>query len=99
MAALGFAVGALLVAASYTVSTLAIAWADSINPQLVFPVGVATYIIKFSLLGVLLIRFSGTTWPGWIPMAVGIVTAVLVWSAAQIWWTVRTAHPYVQAKS
>jgi hypothetical protein len=93
--ALGFAAGVLLVAASYTASTLAIAWADSINPRLVFPVGMAMYVTKFSLLGAMLILVGATDWAGKIPMAIGIVVGVVSWTATQIWWTVKTAHPYV----
>jgi hypothetical protein len=93
--ALGFAAGVFLVAASYTASTLAIAWADSINPQLVFPVGMAMYVTKFSLLGAMLILVGATDWAGKIPMAIGIVVGVVSWTATQIWWTVKTAHPYV----
>ena len=93
--ALGFAAGVFLVAASYTASTLAIAWADSINPQLVFPVGMAMYVTKFSLLGAMLIFVGATDWAGKIPMAMGIVVGVVAWTATQIWWTVKAAHPYV----
>ena len=93
--ALGFAAGVFLVAASYTASTLAIAWADSINPQMVFPVGMAMYVTKFSLLGAMMILVGATDWDGKIPMAVGIVVGVVSWIAIQIWWTVKTAHPYV----
>ncbi len=53
--ALGVAAGVVLVAASYTASTLAIAWADTVNPRMVLPVGMGMYITKFSLLGLLLV--------------------------------------------
>jgi hypothetical protein len=95
-AATGFAAGLALVAASYTASTLAIAWADSINPRMVFPVGMAMYVTKFSLFGALLIFVGATEWGGKIPMSIGIIVGVVAWTATQIWWTVKTAHPYVQ---
>ena len=41
-------------------TTLAIAWADTVNPRMVLAVGMAMYVIKFSLLGALLI-FVGAT--------------------------------------
>jgi hypothetical protein len=91
----GFAAGMALVAGSYTASTLAIAWADTVNPRLVFPVGMAMYVTKFSLFGALLIFVGATEWAGKIPMALGIITGVVAWTATQIWWTVKTAHPYV----
>jgi hypothetical protein len=93
--ALGVVAGVALVAASYTASTLAIAWADSVNPRMVFPVGMAMYVTKFSLFGALLIFVGATGWPGKIPMAMGIVAGVVVWTGAQIWWTVHHEHPYV----
>jgi hypothetical protein len=92
----GFAAGLALVAASYTTTTLAIAWADSINPRMVFGVGMAMYVTKFSLFGALLIFVGATEWGGKIPMAIGIIVGVVAWTGTQIWWTVKTAHPYVQ---
>jgi hypothetical protein len=96
--AVGVAVGVALVAASYTATTLAVAWADSVNPRMVLPVGMAMYITKFSLLGAMMIFVGATTWAGKIPMAMGIVAGVVVWTAGQIWWTRRHEHPYVPAR-
>jgi hypothetical protein len=93
--ALGVAGGVAIVAASYTASTLAIAWADTINPRMVLPVGMAMYITKFSLLGLLLVAVNNAEWAGRIPMAMGIVVGVVAWTASQIWWTVHHSHPYV----
>ncbi len=93
--ALGVAAGVALVAASYTASTLAIAWADSINPRMVFPVGMGMYVTKFSLLGLLLVAVNNAEWAGRIPMAMGIVVGIVAWTGAQIWWTVHHSHPYV----
>jgi hypothetical protein len=95
VAAVGAGAGVLLVTLSYTASTLAIAWADSVNPRMVLAVGMAMYITKFSLLGAVLIFVSGTDWAGQIPMALGIVAGIVTWIGIQIWWTVRHEHPYV----
>ncbi len=94
-AAAGAAAGVGLVTASYAASTLAIGWADSVNPRLVFPIGMAMYVTKFSLFGAMLLAIEAAGWSGAKAMAMGIVTAVVVWTAATIWWTVRTSHPYV----
>jgi hypothetical protein len=94
--ALGAAAGVAVVAASYSATTLAVAWADSVNPRLVLPVGVGMYITKFSLLGAMLIIVGATEWAGKLPMAMGIVAAVVVWTTAQIWWTLRNSHPYAK---
>ena len=58
--ALGVAAGVALVVASYTATTLAIAWADSVNPRMVLPVGMGMYITKFSLFGAMLIVVGAT---------------------------------------
>jgi hypothetical protein len=97
IAAIGAGAGVLLVTLSYTASTLAIAWADSINPRMVLAVGMAMYITKFSLLGALLIFISSTDWAGQIPMALGIVAGIVTWIGIQIWWTVHHEHPYVRS--
>jgi hypothetical protein len=93
--AIGAAAGIALVVVSYVATTLAVAWADSVNVRMVLPVGMAMYVTKFSLFGALLIIIGGTEWTGRIPMAMGIVAAVVAWTATQIWWTVHNAHPYV----
>lgn len=93
--AIGAAAGVVLVAASYTATTLAVAWADSINPRMVLAVGMGMYITKFSLLGVMLIAVGATEWAGKIPMAIGIVAGVVGWTGTQIWWIVHHEHPYV----
>jgi len=83
----GMAAGVGLVAASYTLSSLAIAWADSVNPRLVLVVGLVTYVVKFTLIGVLMIAVSATGWSGLPAMGLGIIASVIAWTTAQAWWT------------
>lgn len=87
--AAGAVAGVGLVVTSYLFSTLAIAWADSVNPRLVLPVGLAAYVTKFSLFGLVLVALLRTGWAGLQPMAIGIVVGVVAWTGAQIWWVVR----------
>ena len=96
-AAVGVSAGVGLVIASYVASTLAIAWADSIEPRMVFGVGLGMYITKFTFFGLLLMKIVDSPWAGRIPMAVGIVTGVVAWTVGQIWWAARHAHPYATA--
>jgi hypothetical protein len=93
---IGAAVGVVGVAVSYVLSGLAVAWADSISPQLTMPVALTTYAVKFTLLGVVLIRFGGSTWPGLHPMAFSILGAVVAWNAAHFWWVTHAKIPYVE---
>ena len=88
-AAAGAGLGVLLVIVSYSLTTLVVAWADTVAPRLVLPLGVGVYIAKFSLLGVIMVGVSGTDWGGKIPLGLGVVAGVLAWTAAQIWWVVR----------
>jgi hypothetical protein len=94
--AVGAALGVAVVTASYLVSGLALAWADSVNPQLVMPVGMLTYVVKFAALGVGLAVAAGGEWAGLVPFALAMAAAVFVWTGAQIWWTWRARLPYVE---
>jgi hypothetical protein len=92
----GAVIGVVGVTASYVLSGLAVAWADSVSPQLTMPVGLATYVVKFSLLGAVLIAFSESDWPGIPPMAFAIIAAVLAWNAGHLWWIMHAKIPYVE---
>jgi len=94
--AAGAAAGVGLVAASYTVSSLVIAWVDKIDPRLVLPVGLGTYVAKFTTLGVLMAVLSASHWAGLTAMGVAIITTALGWSIAQAVWTWRARIPYVE---
>ncbi|GAA1749178.1 hypothetical protein [Luedemannella helvata] len=91
VAAAGAAAGVGLVAASYVASTLAIAWADSVRPQLVLAVGLVAYTIKFTYIGLGMAALAAADWAGLPAMGVSLIAAVVVWNAAQIWYIVR--HP------
>ncbi len=94
-AALGLAAGVLLVAVSYVVSTVVVIWADTVNPRLVLPVGMATYVIKFTLLFFLMLAVVGTGWAGTAPMGIGVIIGVFGWTAALWWSTLRARNPYL----
>ncbi len=91
--ALGAVLGVGIVAGSYLLSDLAVAWADSVSPKLVLSVGLGTYLFKFSLLGVALMAVPRDGWAGLRPMAVGMIVMIAGWLTAQIWWTVRRGTP------
>jgi hypothetical protein len=95
--ALGAAAGVALVAVSYLVSSAAIAWADSVNPRLVLPVGLATYVAKFVLLGVAMLAVVGTGWEGTAAMGISIIPGVVGWTAANVWWALRRSSNGTQA--
>ncbi|MDO3702231.1 hypothetical protein Q3W71_11140 [Micromonospora sp. C28SCA-DRY-2] len=85
-AALGAAAGVGVTVASYTLTTVVLAWADSVNPQLVLPFGLGLYAAKFTLLGVVMVAVASTGWAGLIPLCLGIAAGVVVWTGVHIWW-------------
>ena len=62
--AAGAAAGVGIVVASFTVSSLVIAWADSVHPTLVLPVGMFTYIVKFTAIGFAMAAVVASGWDG-----------------------------------
>ena len=92
VAAAGAAAGVGIVVASYTVSTLVIAWADRVAPALVLPFGLAAYAAKFTLIGVVMAAVAAARWPGLPALGFGVLAGVVAWTATQIWWTTRTSR-------
>jgi hypothetical protein len=92
----GAAAGVGLVAASYTLGSLAIAWADSIDPRLVLPAGLMTYALKFTAIGIVMSVIASSGWAGLKPMGVAILGSVLGWMVAQAWWTWHARIAYVE---
>ncbi|HET6214742.1 MAG TPA: hypothetical protein VFE14_17885 [Micromonosporaceae bacterium] len=84
--AAGAVAGVALVAASYTISSVVLAWAASVNPRLLLTVGLGTYVVKFTLIGVVMAAIASTGWAGLPAMGVAIMAAVVAWSGSQIWW-------------
>jgi membrane associated rhomboid family serine protease len=93
--AVGALTGVALVVLSYVLSSLAIAWADSVNPQLVFPVGMVAYLTKFTFLGLVMVALLGSTWSGITAHAMGIVAGVVAWTGTQIWWVSTKGRPRI----
>jgi hypothetical protein len=94
--AAGVAAGVALVAASYVIGSVVIAWADSVDPKLVLPVGLMTYALKFTLIGVVMAAIAASHWPGLRPMGVAVLAGALGWITAQSWWTWHARIAYVE---
>jgi hypothetical protein len=90
--ALGAAVGVLIVTIGYSMSTLAVAWADAINPALVMPIGMTAYVIKYLLIAFIMLVVAGNSWAGGVPMAWGIAAGAVVLTGVQVWWVSRLAR-------
>lgn len=94
-AAAGAAAGVALVAGSYLLTTLLVAWADSVEVRLVLPVGLTTYLVKFTAIGVAMAAVVATGWDGLPALGVGVVAAVVVWTGSHIWW-ILTHQPRLE---
>ncbi|MGH8794787.1 MAG: hypothetical protein ACRDXX_19340 [Stackebrandtia sp.] len=87
--AVGAAAGVALVAASYLVSVLIIAWGDSIHTGLVLPFGLGVYFVKIVLIGIVMAGLAAAGWEGLKPMGLGVCAGILGWNVAQIASVVR----------
>jgi hypothetical protein len=96
-AAVGAGLGVLLVVAFFAASTLAIAWADAVAPELVLPVGLSAYVIKILALGVLLAIVPKG--PMSHAAAVAVLVALAVWICMHVRWVWRSRLLYVADNS
>ncbi|MER7007454.1 hypothetical protein ABT297_31030 [Dactylosporangium sp. NPDC000555] len=95
-AALGAVAGVALVVLSYLVSSLVVAWVDAVARNLLLPVVLLTYALKFAVFGLAMYRVSETGWAGLRVMGVTVIVATIVWTGAQLYWILRAKIPYVQ---
>jgi hypothetical protein len=95
VSAWGAVAGVGLVIFSYTISSVIIAYTDLHARPMLLPVGLATYLIKFTAFGGLLYVVNESKWDGAIPMAGGIIAGTVVWVTTQAVWVYRSRIPYV----
>lgn len=94
--ALGALAGLGLVTLSYTLSSLIIAATDLRARHLLVPVAMSTYIVKFSIIGVVMWIVAGTEWGGLPWLGALVIAGTLVWVGAQAVWVWRAKIPYVE---
>ena len=82
--ALGVLAGVALVAVSYLVSSLVVAYVDLVARDQLLPIVLMTYVFKFAIFGVVMWRVSGTGWGGLRPMGFAIIAATIVWTACPV---------------
>jgi hypothetical protein len=93
--AVGFGVGVLLVAVSFVIGSAVIAWADIVDRRLILPVGLLTYAVKFSALGLVMFAVADSGWAGMVPLGFGIAAGALAWIITQSVWTWKARILYV----
>jgi hypothetical protein len=92
----GDVAGVALVTLSYVVSSLIIAWTDLKARHMLLPVALATYIVKFTIIGFAMWAALNTGWSGLPWMGVSVIVAVVAWMAAHAVWVWRAKIPYVE---
>lgn len=88
------AAGLVVVTAFFTLGILAIAWAERVSPELMLPVALTAFVIKLTMLGLLLAvapeaeLFSRTTF------AVSVGLGALVWVHVQAYrvWSAKLLY-------
>jgi ATP synthase protein I len=93
---LGSVLGALVVAAFFAISITAVARAARISPQAMMVTALTTYIVKIIVLLILVAMFSSTTVFNGRLFGLTAIVCVLVWSAAQVLWSMRLKVLYVE---
>jgi hypothetical protein len=94
--ALGVLAGIGLVAVSYLISSLVVAWVDLVARHLLLVIVLLTYVLKFTAFGVVMWSVAESGWSGLPAMGVAIIVATVVWTGAQFWWILRAKLPYVE---
>ncbi|MFF0244789.1 hypothetical protein [Streptosporangium sandarakinum] len=89
--ALGAGVGVLVVAAFFTISLVAVAYAARISPTMMMAAAMGSYFVKILILAVLLEVFSDST--VWNPRAFALTVI-----ACTICWTIGEAHGFLRLR-
>jgi ATP synthase protein I len=81
--------GLAIVAAFFSVGAYAVALAGRVSDSLTLPVALGTYLVKVTLLGVLLVWLRGQPWLDPKPFGLAIAAGTLAWTAvhARRVWT------------
>ena len=92
----GAVLGVALVAVFFAISITAVWRASKISPQAMMITALSTYIIKILVLLVVVSRLSGTTAFNGRLFGLTAIVCVLVWSFAQVLWSMRLKVLYVE---
>lgn len=93
---LGAVLGVALVALFFAVSVLAVRRAARVSPQAMMVTALTTYIVKILILLFLVARFGNTTAFNGRLFGLTAIVCILVWSGAQVIWSLRLKVLYVE---
>jgi|SRR5450755_527500 ATP synthase protein I len=93
---LGAVLGTALVTVFFAISYLAVGRAARISPQAMMITAMVTYIAKILILLFFVVGFSKTTVFNTRMFGLTALTCILVWCAAQVYWSMRVKFLYVE---
>jgi ATP synthase protein I len=93
---LGSVLGAALVLVFFTISIAAVSRAEKVSPRAQMVTALTTFIVKILVLMVLVSRFSNTTVFNARLFGLTAIVCILVWSGAQVFWSMRLKVLYVE---
>jgi ATP synthase protein I len=93
---LGSVLGVALVGVFFAISITAVSRAAKVSPQAMMVTALTTYILKIIVLMILVSRFSNTTAFNGRLFGLTAITCILVWSGAQVFWSMRLKMLYVE---
>lgn len=93
---IGGVIAIAIVALFFGISILAVGRAAKVSPHVMMATALATYLLKIIALLILVGQFQNTA--AFSPRLFGLtaIVCVLVYSAAQIVWSMRLKTPYVE---
>jgi ATP synthase protein I len=93
---LGSALGAALVLVFFAISIAAVSRAEKVSPRAMMITALTTYLVKILVLVVLVAKFSTTTAFNGRLFGLTAIVCVLVWTGAQVFWSMRLKVLYVE---
>ena len=93
---IGGVLGVALVAVFFAISIAAVSRAAKVSPQAMMITALTSYIVKILLLMVVVAKFSGTTVFNGKLFGLTAIVCVLVWTGAQVLWSMRLKMLYVE---
>jgi ATP synthase protein I len=92
---LGSVLGVALVAVFFAISIIAVWRAAKISPRAMMVAALTSYVVKILVLLILVAKFSNTTAFNGRLFGLTAIVCVLVWSGAQVLWSMRLKVLYV----
>ncbi|MGI8449504.1 MAG: hypothetical protein ACR2MP_20450 [Streptosporangiaceae bacterium] len=93
---LGSVLGAALVVVFFAISITAVTRAEKVSPRAQMVTALTTFILKILVLMILVSRFSNTTAFNGRLFGLTAIVCILVWSGAQVFWSMRLKVLYVE---